>query len=142
MILERLITQLKSDEGFRSRPYRDSVGVFTIGYGTTHVNGYKVNKDWRPVDKQMAERWLFYNLPDAISQAKRFAINFDGLNHEKQEALVNMAYQLGSRQSQFIKARKALNNAIWSEVYKQFLDSKWARQTPNRAKRIAKAFIS
>ena len=141
MILERLVNQLKIDEGFRSIPYMDSVGVWTIGYGTTHVNGYKVDKNWKAVDKSIAEKWLFYHLPDSINQAKSFVNNFAKLTHQQQEALVNMAYQLGSRQSQFIKARIAIQNNLSDRAYRELLNSKWARQTPSRAKRIAVAFL-
>lgn len=141
MLLERLINQLKSDEGFRSSPYQDTVGVFTIGYGTTHINGYKVDKNWKAIDKDIAEKWLYYNLPDAIKQAKSFVNNFSELSNLQQESLVNMAYQLGSRQSQFLKLRNAIEAGLWGVAFKECLDSKWARQTPNRAKRVAEAFL-
>ena len=32
-MLQDLIEDLKRDEGFRSHPYRDTVGKLTIGYG-------------------------------------------------------------------------------------------------------------
>jgi len=32
-----LIEQLKQHEGFRSTPYQDTEGVWTIGYGLTNI---------------------------------------------------------------------------------------------------------
>ena len=141
MILERLINQLKHDEGFRAFPYTDTVGVHTIGYGTTHVDGSKVNENWCPITKDVAENWLFLNLADSIRIAKRFVNNFSKLDHEKQESLVNMAYQLGNRLNQFKKAKQAIESNLWDMAYRELLNSKWAKQTPKRANRVAEKFL-
>jgi lysozyme len=142
MILERLINQLKYDEGFRSEPYKCSADVWTIGYGTTHVDGQKVNENWLPITKDMAEDWLFAHVAGAIRRAKRFANNFDRLNHERQEALVNMAYQLGNRLFKFVKARKAIQNQQWDRAYNELKNSLWYQQTTKRAERVAQAFLT
>ena len=38
-----IIAFIKQKEAFRSRPYQDAAGVWTIGYGTTTINGRPVN---------------------------------------------------------------------------------------------------
>ena len=142
MILERLISQLKHDEGFRELPYQDTVGVWTIGYGTTHVEDKKVNENWLIINKNIGEDWLFINLAGAIRTAKRFVNNFNKLSHEKQESLVNMCYQMGNRVFTFKKAQDAIQRGLWDKAYRELLNSKWAKQTPKRAKRVAEKFLS
>ena len=36
-LYDKLVNCIKKHEGFRSRPYFDSLGVGTIGYGTTWI---------------------------------------------------------------------------------------------------------
>jgi GH24 family phage-related lysozyme (muramidase) len=42
---DKIIDHIKSFEGFSATPYKDGRGIWTIGYGTTTINGYKVTKD-------------------------------------------------------------------------------------------------
>jgi lysozyme len=142
MLLERLINRLKLDEGFRAEPYQDTVNVWTIGYGTTHILGQPVTSKTKPVTKKGATRLLYLNLADSVDIAKNFVNNFSKLSYEKQEALVNMAYQLGNRLNQFKKAREAIQNSQWDRAYRELLNSKWAKQTPKRAKRVSEVFLT
>lgn len=48
---------IKLKEGFRGTAYLDSVGVWTIGYGTIKVNGIPVKRG-DTCTKQQAEEWL------------------------------------------------------------------------------------
>ena len=38
-VVEQTLARLKNEEGFRSKPYTDSRGVMTIGYGTNIGEG-------------------------------------------------------------------------------------------------------
>ena len=59
--------------------------------------------------------------------------------------VVNMKYiqtilmfNLGRpRLTNFIRMRKAVNEGNFAEAKMQMLDSKWAKQVPNRAKRLS-----
>ena len=56
-----------------------------------------------------------------------------------QDCVMNMSYQMGTsgvgKFKNMIKHFKAKN---WKEASKEMLNSIWARQTPNRAKELAK----
>ena len=57
--------------------------------------------------------------------------------------LVEMSYQLGvNGVLKFKKMWGALKNEDYTEASKQMLDSRWAIQTPNRAKKLAEMMRS
>jgi lysozyme len=61
---------------------------------------------------------------------------------EIQRALGNMAYQLGiSGLLKFSKMLEALKNGQRELASIEALDSSWAKQTPARAKRVAKLIL-
>ena len=90
-----LLEFIKANEGFRSEAYQDSVGVWTIGYGTTRVNGRKV----APGDKMSHEEALAY-LKQEIEDFKRNVLNkkaqygYDW-NDNQVDALTSFSYNLG-----------------------------------------------
>ena len=51
----RLVAQC---EGFRSQPYQDTGGRWTIGYGTTWLDGGPVTADTPACTRAQAEAWL------------------------------------------------------------------------------------
>lgn len=55
-----------------------------------------------------------------------------------QNALLNMCFQLGlSGLKQFRRMWAALDGKDYELAHAEALDSRWAKQTPNRAKRVA-----
>jgi lysozyme len=96
-------------EGFRSRPYRDAVGVWTIGYGETRG----VGPNTRPVSQSQAFAALKRRLDqDYLAPALRYchAVGFHPTQHQA-DALGSLSYNLGPG----IFARgKTMGNAIAS----------------------------
>jgi lysozyme len=61
----------------------------------------------------------------------------------RHDACINMAFQLGINGFlQFRMMRQALNRCNWLEARNEALDSLWARQTPNRARRVAEQILT
>ena len=85
----------------------------------------------------------FYLLRNDISRVlkeceKRIVI-WDKLDDERKYALLDMSFQLGIHGVlQFKKMLGAMGVGNWKEAAEQCLDSKYAKQTPTRAKRIAR----
>ena len=55
-------------EGFSATPYRDPVGIWTIGYGSIWVGGdgaQRVTADTRPIDETTARQWLMKEMQRA-----------------------------------------------------------------------------
>ena len=121
-----LLVEIKKEEGFMGNPYYDHLGFQTIGYGTK-----------LPIDEYEAEMLLKYRLGKMM---KELHARLDGLDvpQEVWELLYHMAYQLGvSGVLKFKNMVKALQEKDFKQASVEMLDSRWASQTPNRAKRMA-----
>jgi lysozyme len=89
---ERGISLIKQFEGFPfgGRPYRDAVGVWTIGYG--HTEG--VGSNSRPISQRQADALLRHDLAHKYEYAVQpFAHK---LNQNQFDALVSFVYNLGT----------------------------------------------
>ena len=130
---DRLIADLKRDEGFRAKPYRDSEGLLTIGYGTLIEAG---------ISEAEAELLLVHRLEQMI--AELVAIHpIAHFPEAVQRALCNMAYNLGVvRLSEFRRMWRALEDGYLERAADEALDSKWARQVGSRSERIAELIRS
>ena len=55
-----------------------------------------------------------------------------------QDVIVEMIYQIGLNGfMQFVKTIELLKKKEWEKAGKEMLDSKWAKQTPRRARDLA-----
>lgn len=125
-----LLEDLKRDEGFRARPYLDSRGVLTMGYGW--------NLQDRPMRESEAALRLRNDRDDAITELARAFPWFAFLSDNRKRALVNMAFNLGlSRLRSFKKMLKALAEEDFETAALEALNSKWAEQVGTRAERLA-----
>lgn len=142
---------IRRHEGYREIPYRDHLGNWTVGHGILlesmpcpHVHR-TVGEflDWL-TDPNVHEGWFEKRYHEAERGAKAFAGDaWSGLSEARQNVLIEMCYQLGyPRLSGFVKFREALHRGHWIEAREQMLDSKWARQTPNRALGLADRFLA
>ena len=137
MNIQNLVEILKVNEGLRLTPYLCSAGKLTIGYGHTGpsvVEGLK----WT---KAHAEHVLLNDARNAAADLDWHLNWWRGLNDERQEALCDMCFNLGiARLKGFQKMLAALRRGQWQEAAVQCLDSRYARQVGNRAKRNAFVF--
>ena len=121
-----LIERIGVNEGFRSKPYQCSEGVWTIGHGLT----------W------LTEEESLHILTGRISQLHLKLLDdldwYKDMPPEIQGILIEMVYQIGY--SGVMKFKKMIANMIdkdWKGAATEMLDSRWAKQTPNRANRLA-----
>lgn len=126
-----LVETISTEEGFRAKPYEDSRGVLTIGYGTNLAEG---------ITRDEAE-FLLENRIERTRQALRDQWEpFDDQPGNVQNALTDMAYQLGVTGALgFHKMLAALEAGQYETAAAEALASKWARETPARVKRVADA---
>jgi lysozyme len=81
-------------EGYRSAAYDDGVGVQTIGYGTTRIDGRPVV----PSDRTTPERALIWLAADAEAkqQAMRRCLGDVPLHQHEWDAYVSLTYNIGT----------------------------------------------
>jgi lysozyme len=124
-----LIEQLKRHEGLRLKPYQDAVGKLTIGYGRNLVNS--------GICESEAEMLL---INDVLHLRQRLTAHswFLVMNEARQEALINMAYNLGMvGLLKFTQMIAALNARDYPLAADEMLNSLWARQVGSRADELA-----
>lgn len=128
---EAFAEHLESEEGKRHELYKDHLGNLTIGIGRA------LNQN--PLDDEE----VYFLLLKDIKRAEEIMDKlFPGIWRnwplQKQIAIAGMAFQLGGDGlSKFRKMVQALRVEDWETASKEALDSLWAKQTPNRAKRVA-----
>jgi lysozyme len=130
-----IVDQLKRDEGVRQVAYQDSLGLWTIGVGRL-IDGRKVGAGLRMKE---IEQMLLNDIADR-EQALRLSLPwFDSLDEVRQAVLVNMAFQLGVvGLMQFKDTLNRVREGDYAGAAVAMLESKWASQTPERAKRVSK----
>ena len=109
-------------EGLELKAYDDGVGVWTIGYGTTIINGIKVKKG----DTCTIEQAKSYMAQDL----KKFESAVDTsvkvtINQNQFDALVSLAYNIGTSAFKSSTLLKKLNAKDYKGAAAQF--DRWNR---------------
>ncbi|QDP59705.1 MAG: putative endolysin [Prokaryotic dsDNA virus sp.] len=124
--MSKLLERIKHHEGFRSRVYKCTEGYDTIGYGFAI-------KDLE-MDEDIAELILMKKLDDLMNRIMKTFHWWRSAEDNVKDVVIEMCYQLGVRGfSKFKKTIDHLENKRYAKASVEMLDSKWARQTPNRA---------
>jgi lysozyme len=138
MNLERLLESVKKHEGYRNKVYLDTLGKRTVGVGHLCVEDF-----WED-DKEYEESFLMEilqkDLQEAIRGAKELMEEHGcaDIDERAEEILIEMVFQLGrTGVSKFKNMWKALSEHNYVGASFEMLDSRWAKQTPNRAKNMA-----
>ena len=87
-----LLSSVKFHEGLELKPYLDSVGVLTIGYGRNLERG---------ITKEEAEMLLLNDLAISTKEGESFGF-FKDLTDNRQDVIVEMIFNLGSNKIQEI----------------------------------------
>ncbi len=134
--LEQLKERIKIHEGFCDTVYKDTLGKRTIGYGHLCTDNEKW-KDGKAYTIEYLNDVFEGDFNEAVRQTEQLIGNLV-LHKEANEIIIEMVFQLGmSGVSKFKKMWAALKNQNYDEAANQMLDSKWAKQTPNRAKDLS-----
>jgi lysozyme len=137
MQMSRLRAELRIDEGLKLRVYLDTLGNPTVGYGHQDST-LKVGQKYTMAQ---VDEFFRQDIAEAVETAILFLdpVALESLSDSRQRAIVNMAFNLGfNRLSQFKKMKQAIVEGDWHRVAAEALDSRWAGQVGDRAKRIAR----
>ena len=140
MDIEILKKQLTEDEGCKYEIYLDHLGYKTFGIGhlckaTDPENDLEVGSE---VSRERVDECFINDIEKVIEDCIILYDDFYTLPDEAQLIVANMMFNLGRpRLTNFIRMRKAVNEGNFAEAKIQMLDSKWAKQVPNRAERLS-----
>ena len=143
---------IKSEEGEKFRAYKDKLGNLTIGIGfNMDQNGaeklwkqagvsipFKLAREGVPITPEDSEK-LFNIVHQRVKEKAPMIIkNYGTLSDIRKAAIDSLIYQLGdSGLKKFKKFISAVENNNWELASKELLNSRFAKQTPERAKRTA-----
>lgn len=136
-MLHSAINELKRSEGWRSKPYLCPFGFPTVGWGfRIGPQGADIKQYQFTLPQSAGDAWL----QELVGQvAQRIAPQLAGLSEPRQAVLVCMAYQMGVEGLlAFKKMLAATERGDYATAAAEMLNSRWARQTPVRAQRMAK----
>ena len=143
MNMERLLQSVKDHEGYRNKVYLDTLNKRTVGVGHLCVEDF-----WED-NKEYEEKFLMdileADLQNAIKGAEELIQEHQctDIDDLAKELIIEMVFQLGKTGvSKFRNMWKHLSTSAYSAASLEMLDSRWAKQTPNRAKNMSDKMAS
>ena len=141
---QKLINLISDHEGVKLKVYDDATGQelkagdILIGHPTIGI-GRNVAKDGLGISQEEAEFMLMNDIDRVKEEIKNFPI--EHLNEVRTAIIIDMAFNMGiTRFNPAIwkKTFQAIVNEDWQKATEEMLDSKWAVQVGDRAKRLSK----
>lgn len=128
-MIDNLADQLRRDEGVRLSPYVDTVGKVTIGVGR-NLTDVGISND-------EANDMLENDIRKAVASCNGLPW-FNTMDYPRQAAILNMCFNLGfTGLLHFTHMLAALQKGDWETAAQEMLNSAWASQVGDRAKRLA-----
>lgn len=131
--IELVANRLKSEEGFRSAAYHDSAQHLTIGYGFN-------------IDAGISEPAAAALLSAQVSERETVLLNYPWYatcDPVRRSVLLDVAFNLGvSGLLKFHDMILAIGRQDWVDARAELLDSKAARELPQRYKILADLLLA
>ena len=150
--MTELLDQLVLHEGLELLPYKDSLGIDTIGIGRnlehrglSEAELAHIGKDISDICEWGITKEQAYYLAEndikiveeEVCKAHPCVVELDEI---RQRVIIDMAFNMGvPRLNKFKKMWKAIEEENYEESKIQMLDSRWANQVGNRAVRLSNA---
>lgn len=141
MNYEKLIAQLRIDEGVRYKRYKDTMGIWTIGVGHNIEAdpNYPYTVADEPLNDKQINDLLMKDISVVISELDQRVNWWRAMEDVRQRVLANMCFNLGwTRLSQFKNTLKAMHDSRYAEAAQGMRNSLWYKQVGARAERLAK----
>ena len=139
MNLEELKEDLIREEGLKYEIYRCSEGYPTAGIGhliTEWDEEYYGLAIGSEVSKEQVDKWFEADLYIAINDMEKFCEGMS-VDENVKECVTQMAFQLGlPRLNKFKNFKQALIDGDIAKAQAEMKDSRWYKQTTNRAERL------
>ena len=150
--MTELLDQLVLHEGLELLPYKDSLGIDTIGIGRNLEHRGLSEEELAHIGKDISDicEWgitkeqAYYLAENDVKIVEKEVCEKHPcvleLDEVRQRVIIDMAFNMGvPRLSKFVKMWKAIHEENFEEAKTQMLDSRWANQVGNRAVRLSNA---
>lgn len=127
--------EIQLDEGKVLTSYKDTQGNWTIGIG--HFLGPNPIYQNKTITEEQCQQYFEDDFSSAEDIAKACFDGFEGLDGPRKGALVNMAFNMGKTLSTFHTFLDYLDRGLYKEAAIDLMNTRYAREVPARAKRIA-----
>jgi len=125
--------QIKKHEGLVLHGYKDHLGFLTIGYGRLIDQ-----RRGGGISQAEAEYLLQNDINGKLEELRNRLPWFDKLNDARKGVLLNMCFQLGiAGLMGFRNTLAKIEAGDYAGAAANMMKSKWAEQTPKRAKQMA-----
>jgi lysozyme len=123
-VSQKGIDLTKEYEGLRLGAYKDAVGIWTIGYGTTRIDGNSISPRL-VISKERAEELLKAGLDSHLEEALGYIRpeSLAKMNQNQIDALASFVYNVGVGNFQRSTLLKRINEGRFDDVPAQM--AKW-----------------
>ena len=126
--MDKLIEQLKRHEGVKKHVYKDINGLEHIGAGRN------ISASGLGLSDEEVDYLLSNDILRCIKELSAEYSWFGNLDEIRQEAIINIFFNLGATKYRgFKKANAAMEAADYKLAATEFLDSRWAKQVKGRS---------
>ena len=136
--MDAIINRIKRHEGCRLRPYRDSLGFWTVGWGHKMESiGPSILADG--ITQEDADRLLIDDILKSYHGVSRLpAMVLNNCNDVRKGILIEMCFQLGyGGVLKFKRMLRAIQNNDFERAANEMVFSLWHSQTPTRCQELS-----
>ena len=123
-------------EGIRYEPYKDSLGLWTIGVGHLIGDGKSLPDD---MNRTFSEKEVMDMFEEDYAHHKKIASRtpgYDEANYAGKAAMIDLGFNMGQWWPKWPNTSKALKEGDFTSAARGLEDSKWYRQVGRRAPKI------
>lgn len=122
----RLVADIDRSESCRLTAYRDSRGLWTIGWG--HLLDQSVDWTGHAISQAQADQWRDIDILKAEMYAGRLPewVSLDTVC--RRNAVAELCFNMGARWLGFHDTRTAIAVRSWQRAHDKLLDSEWAAE--------------
>ncbi|QDH46775.1 putative lysozyme [Aeromonas phage LAh_8] len=147
ILMTSIVNLIELEEGWREKPYFCTEGYPTIGFGfKIGPKGAPLSNYQFKISKAVGAVWLNELVDEFVKDMEKYQHIDDALkacNDARKAVLISMAYQMGvDGLAAFKNTLRAVAESRWTDAKAGMLNSKWAKQTPERANRHANQMLT
>jgi len=145
--VSQIIPILNFEEGYREKPYHDTLGYPTVAGGIKiGPKGAALSNYTFTVPRRVGDVWKEVFVENTIAEMQLLPAIISALkscNDPRRDVLISMAYQMGvPGLAGFKNTLAMISQGNFDGASRGMLNSLWAKQTPERAQRHAEVMRS